>query len=213
MLILYLIRHGRTHYNAEGRVQGWRDIPLDTVGRQQAHLLAARLATLPLDAVYASPLARAWETASIIARACLLEPHADERLREYNMGDWTDLTSEEIRTRWPDAEQLDAPPNGETALEVAQRVSAFLDDLLVRHPDGAQVAIVSHGGTLSAMIGVMVGLPPRRRQPFTFGNASISEVRFEHGRWRVHTLNEQHHLLAAIAHPAGESAGDAAAAA
>lgn len=214
MLTLYLIRHGQTAYNAEGRIQGWRDVPLDAVGRQQAHLLAARMTTLPLSAVYASPLARAWETADLIARACMLSPRADERLREYDMGAWTGLTFAEVRELWPDADHLDAVPGGESASTVAQRVAAFLDDLLAHHvresSEATHVAVVSHGGTLGAMLGVMIGLPPRRRQPFTFGNASVSEVHFEHGRWRIHTLNEQHHLLAAITHPAGPSEGDVA---
>ena len=75
------------------------------------------------------------------------------------------------------------------------RVAAFLDELKQTHPDpSTRLAVVSHGGTLGAVIGAMLGLPVLRRQPFTFGNASLTEAQWERTRWRLRTLNDQHHV-------------------
>src|SRR6188768_2423955 len=95
MTHLYLIRHGRTTWNDEGRMQGWADPPLDGVGRQQAQALAARLVGARFDA----------------------------RLRERNIGDWTGLTFEEARARDPQRFEADwrrmGPPGGENQADLA----------------------------------------------------------------------------------------------
>ncbi len=196
MLTAYLVRHGQTAFNAEGRIQGWLDVPLDAVGQIQAQCVARRFSEKPVQAIYSSPLMRAADTARAISQACRLEVIFDERLREYHMGDWTGLTADEIRMTTPTA-HLDDPeapvPNGESAQHMRERVTAFLRDLIARH-DGEAVVLVSHGGTLGAMVGAMLGLPVMRRHPFAFGNASLTEAGYEGGRWRLRSLNDRCHL-------------------
>lgn len=197
MLTLYLVRHGQTAFNAEGRIQGWLDVPLDAVGQVQAQRVAQRFAQQPISAIYASPLLRAADTARAIANVCRLEVILDERLREYHMGDWTGLTPDEIRLTLSSAHAVDNPegivPNGETAQQMRERVASLLGDLITRHAEGTLI-LVSHGGTLGALVGMMIGLPAMRRHPFAFGNASVTEVTFEHGRWRLRSLNDRCHL-------------------
>jgi broad specificity phosphatase PhoE len=196
MLTAYLVRHGQTAFNAEGRIQGWLDVPLDDVGQIQAECLARRFSEQSVQAIYSSPLVRAADTARVIAQACRLELVLDERLREYHMGDWTGLTAEEIRMAMPTTplDDLEATiPNGESAQHMRERVAAFLRDLIARH-DGEAVVLVSHGGTLGAMVGAMLGLPVMRRHPFAFGNASLTEADYERGRWRLRSLNDRCHL-------------------
>jgi probable phosphoglycerate mutase len=197
-MLVYLIRHGQTQFNADGRVQGWLDVPLNDVGRSQAQRLAQRFTGRPIDIVFTSPLARAAETARALAAPGDLQLIFDDRLREYNMGDWTGKTGDEISAEASEL-GLDDPlipiPGGESAMDMRTRVSAFVKDLSLRHSRAFRsVAVVSHGGTLGAILGSMLAMPVLRRHPFTFGNASVSEVSWQADRWRVHTLNDQQHL-------------------
>ncbi len=193
MLRLYLVRHGQTAFNVQGRVQGWLDVPLDEVGLAQARRLAQHFCAQRPQIIYTSPLLRAAHTARIVAAACQCEVILDERLREYHMGDWSGLTREEIAAlpRLGDAElQI---PNGESAYDVHARVTSWLSDVLARHAEQTVLA-VSHGGALGALLAAMLGLPIARRQPFIFGNASVTEVHYDGQRWRLHVLNSQCHL-------------------
>ncbi len=202
MLTLFLVRHGETEFNATGRIQGWLDVPLNAMGERQAHLVAERFRDKPIAALYSSSLRRALQTAEAIARTCGLELRPDHRLREYNMGDWSGLTGEEVaaamsvsfahfQEQWLQREVT--IPNGETAVEVRQRVREFLQDVLLTHTDGNVIA-VSHGGTLGALLGEVLGLPISRRHPFRFYNASVSELIYEHHRWHLVRLNDCCHL-------------------
>ena len=99
MTLLYVIRHGETDYNRNGRYQGQSDVPLNAEGRSQCRALTARMSAIPLDVVYTSDLSRAQECARMIAgaRTVLL----DTRLREVNVGRCTGLTVAEIAAREP----------------------------------------------------------------------------------------------------------------
>ncbi len=202
MLTLYLIRHGETDFNATGRIQGWLDVPLNALGEEQAALVAERFRNKPVAALYSSSLLRALQTAQAIAQVCGVAPQPDPRLREYNMGDWSGLTGEEVAAmmsvtvsnfheQWAQREL--AIPNGETAEEVRHRVRDFLRDLLHKHADGNVIA-VSHGGTLGALLSEVLGLPISRRHPFRFYNTSITKLAYEHNRWQLVRLNDCCHL-------------------
>ena len=147
MTTILLARHGETDWNAELRVQGQADPSLNDRGRDQAHALAASLAAEDIDAMYSSDLARARETAEIVGGGLSLEVHLDPRLREFDTGNWTGLTRDEIRTRFPDDDRHD----GETRDELVTRVGAALEDICERHPDD-RVLVVTHGGPLRAVL-------------------------------------------------------------
>ena len=197
MTTLYLIRHARSVGNAAQQIQGWLDLPLDDHGRKQARLVGERFRHKPLAAIYTSPLLRAAETAQAIAIARGMQVIYDERLREYHMGAWTGLTGAEIEAmmppRWNADEHDHVGPGAETGADMRLRVEPFLSDMLARHPDQL-IAVVCHGGTLGAIVSTILGLPPIRRQPFTFGNASITKMVYEPGRWRLRSLNDRCHL-------------------
>jgi len=202
MLTLYLVRHGQTAYNATGRVQGWMDVPLDDVGVAQALSVGRRFASKRISAVYTSPLSRAAETAKAIAAACNRDLILDIRLREYNMGDWTGLTGDEIAATVPGyhlATHEVQIPNGESASDMRRRVEAFLSEIVTKHTSRETIVAVSHGGTLGMVVAAMLNMPAVRRQPFTFGNTAITKVTYEHdvhGVWRVRSLNDRCHLHA-----------------
>ena len=153
--------------------------------------------------MHSSPLTRAAITAQAIAKNCSLDSTAtidvkmDDRLREYNMGKWSGMTGDEIVATTPGM-RWDIPerpiPDGETAHQMHERVSAFLHDVIAWHKPGDVIVAVSHGGTLGAVVGAMLGLPVLRRQPFSFGNTAISKTTWEHGQWHMRSLNDRCHL-------------------
>jgi probable phosphoglycerate mutase len=98
---LCLVRHGETDWNAQKRIQGQIDIPLNARGRAQAAATAAGLAGQRFDAVYSSDLARAWQTAQPIAAALGLPLYAAPGLRERHYGRMQGLTAAEARVRIP----------------------------------------------------------------------------------------------------------------
>jgi len=157
MTHLYLIRHGQTDWNIEGRWQGHADVPLNDRGRAQAENIARSLANVGLVAIYSSDLVRAHETAKALARTTGLPIHLDARLREIHQGEWQGLLVSEIQQRYGEAFHARhanpltvAPPGGETVLQVKERVIAALEDIITRHP-AERVAVVSHGFALAVV--------------------------------------------------------------
>jgi broad specificity phosphatase PhoE len=147
---IFLARHGETDWNAERRVQGHTDRPLNETGLAQARALAAALASEPLDAVYASDLVRAYETARIVAEPRGLEVTVVPELREKHFGTWEGLTDQEILERFPDARGR-SWGDAETSEELAERVRAAVLEIASEHEDG-HVLVVSHGGPLRAVL-------------------------------------------------------------
>jgi probable phosphoglycerate mutase len=150
MTTILLARHGETDWNAERRVQGHSDTPLNETGRAQARALGDELAEEPFDAVYSSDLLRAHETARIVAQRRGLEVTAIRDLRERHFGTWEGLTDDEILVRFPEAHS-GAWGDGETRDEMAQRVFDALQRIAETHPSG-RVLVVSHGGPLRAVL-------------------------------------------------------------
>jgi broad specificity phosphatase PhoE len=147
---LLLVRHGQSTWNADGRWQGQADPPLSALGEAQARAAAE---TLPaVEHVVASDLARARQTAEIIAGALELgDVRLDDRLRERDSGDWTGFTREEIELAWPgwlDAGRI--PENFEPWERVAERVTAAVHAAHDAWPGGT-VLVVAHGGVVRSL--------------------------------------------------------------
>jgi broad specificity phosphatase PhoE len=158
---LLLVRHGETDWNRDQRWQGHSDPPLNERGREQARRLAATLD--PPDRIYASDLARARETAAIVAERLRVPVTLDPRLRERGFGAWEGLTMPEIQaqfaadhTRWRAGEGPGAA-DAEPFEAFADRVGSFLQEVLERHP-GEDVLIVAHGGTIRVIHALACGL-------------------------------------------------------
>jgi len=199
MLHLILIRHGLTDWNAERRYQGQTDIPLNDMGREQAGRLAKRLAERTVDALYASDLKRAWETAETIGRAMEIEPVAEKRLRELGFGVIEGLTFEQAEARYPREMQAwvtDRTPLPEAELPDAfcERVQSLLDDLRQQH-DKQTVMLVGHGGPLREMLRLAFELPPKGRWYFGTENVSLTELLVYDDHIRLLLMNDTCHLL------------------
>lgn len=194
MTRLLLIRHGRSVWNAQGRIQGQTDPPLDELGREQARRLAERLRAEAVVALYTSPLRRAQETADIIGRALDVPVVPDERLQEYDVGDIAGLTWEQVVERYPDvahrwaeAQEEIGIPGEEGHGPFRARVVAVFDDILSQHAEGP-VGVVAHGGTLGTYLNHLIGLQAWL-SPFRFGNGSLSIVEANPVRPRIVLLN------------------------
>ena len=196
---LYLVRHGETDWNRQGRWQGQADVPLNRRGWRQARLAAQRLKDAPLAAIISSDLQRAACTAELIARSCRRSRHCgergsagvqppvilDPRLREIHQGAWQGLQVSEIQQRYARLFQKRmqnplavAPPGGETALQVRQRVVAAVDDIRHRFLGGA-VAIVSHGFALAMILVHYQQQPLERIWELVPENGAVIELRLD----------------------------------
>ena len=151
--MIWLARHGETADNADGRVQGSIDTPLNDRGRAQAAALADEAARLPLSALYSSQLARAAETARIVGDRIGLEPVVDSRFAESHRGEWEGRLLRDIERDEPDAWaawQRSDPrfrfPGGESLAEHVARVDEALRAL--EQP----ALVVCHGGTVRAAL-------------------------------------------------------------
>ncbi|CEK15734.1 histidine phosphatase family protein [Chthonomonas calidirosea] len=207
-LRLYIVRHGRTIWNEEGRMQGHTDVPLDAEGHRQAERIADRLSALPqpLQAVWSSDLQRARVTAEVIARRFSLPVQATPLLRETMLGDWEGLTRAEIVARGDKAllEAYDRdsfhnrPPNSEPLAHVWQRMLQVLHTIRSAFPTG-QVAIVGHGSSLRVLFCNALRAPMESMPRVWVDNASLSlieeEPREPEPFARLLLLNDTSHLV------------------
>jgi broad specificity phosphatase PhoE len=185
-----LWRHGQTTWNVESRFQGQTDIPLDETGEAQAEYAAKRLATLRPDAIFASDLSRALQTAAPLSALTGLDVTPDKNLRERHGGDWEGLNDEEIRERYPRERATWDPPNGEPTAAVADRVSATLTRIVGMLDDGQIAVVVSHGAALRLGASKLLGLTGDLAGVLgTLNNCSWSVLELRGTRWRLLEYN------------------------
>jgi broad specificity phosphatase PhoE len=179
------LRHGESVGNAESRFQGQSDYPLTDTGRLQAQALAERWARegMRLDLAITSPLARAKETASIIAKALHVPVEEDPIWMERNAGEIAGLTREEAMEQWPEGEtRTPYEPFGESGegdWELFLRAGTAVHQLLKRPP--GQYLIVTHGGLLNKVMYAVLGIPVQTHShgpSFRFGNTGFAVLRY-----------------------------------
>ncbi len=194
---IWLVRHGQTAWNEQGRFCGHTDIPLSEAGRKQAHKLAAQLQNVMISAIYSSDLSRARETAEIIGNGIRLKDGevqtpiiTSPTLREINFGAWEGLTYDEIATTFPEElgfftnPEFISPPQGETLVEVLQRVLPALRDF-IRHRHDRAVVVVSHEGILRGLLCSLLDMPLRNQWQLRINTGSLSAIDVsldEHGK-------------------------------
>ncbi|SCA63955.1 Probable phosphoglycerate mutase GpmB [Chlamydiales bacterium SCGC AG-110-P3] len=155
-LEVYLVRHGETDWNAEDRLQGQADIPLNAHGIDQCQQLAEKLAYIQFDACYASDLSRAYDTASILTADYNLTVVPDSRLRELDCGifegRYIDDELREAFTRALLSESEDHSDGVERLNAFCVRVDEVMDELLEAHSEDERIMIVCHGGVARMML-------------------------------------------------------------
>lgn len=195
---LFIVRHGETDYNVEGRWQGVMETPLNARGRQQAALLAEHLASEPIGAIYSSPLARAFDTAQTVGYRLDVPVLRDERLRELELGIFQGMTSDELTVRHPDdfsqwrTGAMDyIVPGGESRQMTQDRAyAAFLD--ICDQTQAESALIVSHGGTLRLLLTKLFG--PDQYLSGPMPNTAITTLERWHDQWQIASLAHTAHL-------------------
>lgn len=187
MTRLIVWRHGNTDWNAANRVQGQTDVPLNDLGREQARAAAPLLAGMRPDAIVASDLCRAVDTAAALAALTGLPVHTDARLRERYFGLWQGLSLTEVVERFPDeyarwrAGDPDPGAEIETLDDLGKRIGAALQDaadLAV----GGTVVVTTHGGGARQGVGHLLGWDHAvLRTIGSLSNCHWTELRYDDG--------------------------------
>jgi probable phosphoglycerate mutase len=195
-----VVRHGETAWNAQSRIQGHLDSPLNEEGLAQAILVADRLARESFAALYCSDLGRALQTVQPIADRLSLPVQREPRLRERNLGVFQGLTGIECERAYPEDYarfKARAPdhqvPDGESVRQVYERVERLFSELAERHI-GQRVAVVTHGGVLDAIFRLVNRVPLDRERDFPIYNASINAFRYEAQQWSMDSWGDISHL-------------------
>jgi broad specificity phosphatase PhoE len=210
---IYLVRHGQTVWNEEGRLCGSSDVPLSDEGLAQARKLAARLKDIGIAAIYSSPLLRARQTAEAIAAHHRVEVKIEPDLREIDYGDWEGLKVADVLEQFPEIEKLrrEEPmkfvaPNGEPMRRFAERVISAIQRVAASHADET-ICVVAHQ-TVNRFILCWILQSPhpahRISSPIDFrfwrqlrqdpACVNLLQVR-EDGLWRVCLVNDTCHLV------------------
>jgi broad specificity phosphatase PhoE len=194
---LYCVRHGETVYNRAGRIQGQAESELSALGRRQNEAVAGVLADRACDAVFASPLVRARESAQCIAAKLGLEVRTEPRLMEIHAGifqghSWTEIDAKfpAEAARWRSEDADFRIPGGESRRDLMQRAAEAFR--AIRESGCRSVVVVAHGGSLSAAFKALLEIPANRN-PFSLKNGAISTAVWEH-EFRLLSLNEAGHL-------------------
>lgn len=176
------VRHGETAWNVDARIQGQLDIALNPTGLLQAARVAQALADEAIDAIYASDLLRAWQTARAIAEVadCPLKPSLG--LRERGFGRFEGRTYAEIESLWPEESmhwrKRDphwAPIGGESLTTMRTRVLDTVTQLAQQHL-GQQIVLVAHGGVMDLLYRLATGQELQAPRTWMLGNAAINRL-------------------------------------
>jgi broad specificity phosphatase PhoE len=181
--VLILMRHGETDWNRQGRVMGTEDVPLNDDGRAQCLRTADLLGRFGVDSIVSSPLARAVESAQLIAERLALEVAEDPDLVEVRFGGWQGLTYNEVLRDPHYARYYDNPatvptPGGETLADVQTRGLAALG----RDRVGRRTLFVSHGDIIRAMICHYLAIPLGKYRRVRVDNCGLTAVVIADGR-------------------------------
>lgn len=191
---LHLIRHGETGWNAEGRVQGHADNPLNEIGRGQARALRERLAHLRPARIYASSSRRARETAELGFGHLELEVVVTDQLREICLGDWEGHLYQALEQSHPEqVRQFRQEPHNfrypgaETFAELQARGLVALAEIVARETPGSDILVVSHGAMIRTLLSHYLERPLSRLwEPPRMHNCAHSIIEFpRHGGPRV----------------------------
>lgn len=203
-----LVRHGETDWNAQRRIQGNLDIPLNPTGIAQAHAAARGLGSAGIELIYSSDLARARQTAEAIAQHAGLPLRFCRELRERCYGIFEGLTYDEAQRRFPDVyarfESRDTAfpvPEGESLQQLATRVEFALRRIAADHPTQT-VLVVTHGGVLDIAYRLATGRALDAPRDFLIPNAAYNWIDWEpdgaQGRFVLRAWGELLHLDEAL---------------
>jgi probable phosphoglycerate mutase len=197
---ILLIRHGETDWNREKRLQGYLDIGLNSIGVEQANLLAKVLATESIDVAYASDLSRAYDTALTIANHHEIEVQQDALLRERCYGEIQGKTYAEIEQSHPENYQAWVtrnanfqPKDGESLQQFYDRVITGVKQIAKRHM-GQTILIVAHGGVLDCVYREAAKIDISEKRKIELLNTSLNRLVFDGENFQILSWGDTSHL-------------------
>jgi len=201
---LCIVRHGETAWNAEHRVQGQLDIPLNEIGLRQAQAVGLALGQERFDAIYSSDLVRARQTAAPIANLLSMNLLIEQDLRERHYGIFERLTYAEVRTKYPeDYARFEARDpqyafrTGESLQDFSVRSIAIVSKI-VKENEGKSVLVFTHGGVLDKLYRHITGLPLSAERNFGIPNAGLNRIEITADGWRIRSWADIAHLEGAL---------------
>lgn len=198
----YLVRHGQTLWNTQGRTQGHGNSPLTELGKIQAINLARHLKEYPIDLIYCSDLGRAIETADIIGVELGLDVNPTPALREMGFGEWEGMPIPKIKEKYPELLHLwrNQPdkakmPGGETLHIVKEREDKLIEELNEKYK-GKHILLVSHSVTVRVMLLSFLQAPLSNLYRIKQDNTALNIVKFKEYGPVVIKMNDVNHLQA-----------------
>ncbi len=198
---VYLIRHGESRGNLEGKFQGQTDWDLTELGYRQAACAATFFDDIHVDAVYASDLCRAFHTAEAVAQRKNLPTIPERGFREISAGEWEGRPFEELREAYPESFHIwrtdigrARPDGGESIAELYVRVKATLDRVCAENP-GKSLVVGTHAGPIRVLMTVLSGRPieDAAKQDWV-SNASVTKLVYENGSYTIEFADAHDHL-------------------
>ena len=201
---LCIVRHGETAWNAEHRVQGQLDVPLNAIGQAQALAASRVLAREAFDVIYSSDLSRARQTAQPTASLLSMKVLVEKDLRERHYGIFERLTYAEVKVRYPeDYARFEARDpdyafrTGESLRDFSERSIAIVTRIANAHPQ-KNILVFTHGGILDKLYRFITGLPLTAQRDFGIPNAGLNRVELTGLEWRIHSWADVAHLEGAL---------------
>lgn len=201
---LCIVRHGETAWNAEHRVQGQLDVPLNAIGLAQAQAASRVLQREKFDVIYSSDLARARQTAAPTANLLSLNILLEKDLRERHYGIFERLTYAEVKTRYPeDYARFEARDpeyafqTGESLRDFSARSIAVISRIAAAHA-GRNILVFTHGGVLDKLYRFVTGLPLSAERDFGIPNAGLNRIELTPAGWQVRSWADIAHLEGAL---------------
>jgi phosphoserine phosphatase len=199
MAKLILARHGETMWNVEKVFRGRADVSLDELGIRQAELLGKYLSSWRLEAIYSSPVKRALDTASIIARCQNIAVHIADGLTDFDFGEWQSLPEQEVMSlypalfdEWHSNPHTVRMPGGESLEGVRKRAIEVVNNVLSKHQ--GSVALVSHRVVIKVLICYLLGLDNSHFRNINQDVGGITIFDYMDGRFVLTRHNDTSHL-------------------
>ncbi len=201
---LCIVRHGETTWNAEHRVQGQLDVPLNAIGHAQAEAASKVLALEKFDVIYSSDLSRARQTAQPTASLLSMEILREKDLRERHYGIFERLTYAEVKVRFPEdyarfeaREPEYAFRTGESLKDFSARSIAVVSRIASAH-EGQNILVFTHGGILDKLYRYITGLSISAERDFGIPNAGLNRIELTPAGWQIRSWADIAHLDGAL---------------
>jgi broad specificity phosphatase PhoE len=200
MILIYLVRHGQTAWNKEEIFRGRTDIPLDEIGLKQAELAGEYFKGMEIHGIYASPLARAWETAQKIAQFHDLKVQPLDGIIDMSFGRWEGHAHQEIQKndreiyrQWREEPHKVRLPGGESLEDVRIRTMAALEEAIRLHA-GKTLIFVSHRVINKVLICGILGIDNSHFWQISQDPTAINLIQHKNGKYILSLMNETCHL-------------------